>query len=165
MMFGASCATTLPAARRFAEAKRRSEAARLSHVAVASRNHMLRAFRQWREARLERLEAAEGAVQRAKHVNVQSMAWQEGKEFLPRPGAGSTFQAGRGRPVNVGGSFVAISARRTASQDALEEKAKARREEAAAALTAIQQEPGGPVTAGAWEKHFEDNLSSFTQDN
>ena len=49
--FAAACASSLPAERKFAEAKR-SEAPRLCHVAVASRNHALRLFRRWREARV-----------------------------------------------------------------------------------------------------------------
>ena len=49
--FASACASSLPAERKFAEAKR-SEAPRLCHVALASRNHLLRLFRRWREARL-----------------------------------------------------------------------------------------------------------------
>ena len=49
--FEAACSSSLPAERKLAEVKK-SEAPRLCHVAVASRNHLLRLFRRWREARL-----------------------------------------------------------------------------------------------------------------
>ena len=94
----ASSASSLPAERRFAEAKK-AEAPRLCHVAVTSRNHILRQFLRWRDSHLERLEAAERSFRAASKTNVQSLAWAACSQDLPRPGAGSTRQ----QPLNTGG--------------------------------------------------------------
>ncbi len=61
LAFSSSAASSLPVERKFAETKR-NEAPRLCHVAVASRNQLLRSFYRERDQHIEALAAAASAA-------------------------------------------------------------------------------------------------------
>ena len=155
--FVASGASSLPAERRFAQIKR-SEAPRLCHLAVASRNQVQRQFLAWREGRLQRLEAARRALSRAKVTNVASLAWAARPDLLPTPGAGSRRQAA----VNVGGDFAALAEQHVANREGLREEVARLRAAAQAELS--EAEAGNvPLTKAAWAEWFTEHYSEFSQ--
>ena len=156
--FAGSSASSLPAERKFAEAKH-SEAPRLCHIAVASRNHTLRLFRRWREAHLEAIEAAEGAHRQAMKTNASSLAWKVRPELLPRPGAGSK----QSKPCNVGGDFAALAEATGSQQAQMQRQVTQLRAEAAANLASARGMVDGPVTMAEWAQWFTDNHATFAE--
>ena len=155
--FTGSGASSLPAERKFAEAKR-SEAPRLCHIATASRNHMLRLFHRWREAHVAAIQAAERACAMAQKTNVASLAWQARADLLPRPGPSSS----RRMPINEGGNFEALSAARVSQDAQLKRRVAQLRAEAADALASARGQVDGPVTMSDWAQWFDTNRDSFT---
>ena len=75
--FEASAASSLPAERAFAEAKR-SESPRLCHVATAGRKHQIR---QHLRQRQDLLEAAERSVAQLRRSMIESVQSLHGKHF------------------------------------------------------------------------------------
>ena len=75
LAFSESTATSLPAERYFAQAKR-NEAPRLCHVATAGRNLMLRQFLRERSDILGRLNSAAEALRKALKTSFTSLAWE-----------------------------------------------------------------------------------------
>jgi hypothetical protein len=77
---------TLDGERSFAEAKRH-EARRLCHLAVASRNILLRWYHRMRTARVKLLRGAEQEVARTMKIRITSLAWQRlrRQRLIPQP--------------------------------------------------------------------------------
>ena len=135
------------------------EAPRLCHIAVASRNHILRLFRRWREGHLVAIEAAEGAYRQAMRTNASSLAWHLRADLLPRPGAGSRWQ----KPINVGGDFGALADAQVSNQAQLQRQVTQLRAEAQATLASARARVNGPVTMAEWAQWFAENHETFSQ--
>ena len=78
--FESSAASSLAVERRFAQTKR-SESARLCHVATASRNQLLRQHWRQRQQLLQQAEHSSAALRRSLKTNLISLAWEYNPHF------------------------------------------------------------------------------------
>ena len=111
------------------------------------------------QARVQRLDAAQRAHEKAKFTTTSSLAWRQRPELLPRPGSGST----RRQPVNVGGDLPAVEGARSAQQQDLRAQVATLRSQAAGELARARVELGDRVTMAEWSAWFADHSSAFDQ--
>ena len=160
--FEATIASTLEVERRHAQAKR-NEGSRLTHVASASRNHILRRYKRRQVLANEAKARALEMQRKAARLSTQSLAW----ERLPaaRPQAAGCLRWGKTKPSHHPTELVRIgdAARmrqfRADHADALKAAVLAKRARADAAVRLART--ALPTTTADWVEWLQENEDSF----
>lgn len=145
--------SSLEVERRHAQAKR-NEGRRLKHVAVASRDHLLRRHATWRQEQLRRRNQALRVERKARHSSSASIAWERMPALVPQP---ASSQLSRGRS----GSSRDMAVWREEHKAKLQAEAAVRREHAKRAVADAQ--PSMPLSVSQWATWLESNMERWRE--